>query len=219
MASTEVERTFLLADLAGYTALTEAHGNREAAKVVTRYLEIAREALDPAARLVERVGDQILVVSDDPGPAVTSALRLRDAIEAEPMFPAVRAGVHRGRVLEQDGQYFGAGLNLAARVAGHARAGQVLCTEPVAATAARMPGVECRPLGPVRFKNVAEPLAVFELLSGRARERSKDVDPVCRMQVDEATAPARLTWEGTAYTFCSLECARAFLARPEDYAR
>jgi adenylate cyclase len=49
----EVDVVFLIADLSGYTALTEAHGGVEAAKVVVRYVELARSALAADARLVE----------------------------------------------------------------------------------------------------------------------------------------------------------------------
>jgi class 3 adenylate cyclase len=213
---TEVERAFLLADLSGYTALTEAHGNLEAAKVVGRYLELARDAADPAVRLVERVGDELVFVSEDPAALVGMAARLRDAVEREPRFPRIRCGLNLGRVLEQDGQFFGAALNLAARVAEYARPGQILCTEPVAARVTALGRFTCQPLGPVRFKNVAGTVTVFELADAPPR-RANAIDPVCRMQVDEATAPARLPWAGRTWHFCSFECASAFAGRPGDY--
>lgn len=56
MNAQEIEVVILIADLCGYTALTEAHGNVQAANAVTRYAEIARAALAPGVRLVERVG-------------------------------------------------------------------------------------------------------------------------------------------------------------------
>ncbi len=112
----EIEIVFLMADLSGYTALTEAHGAVEAARTVTRYLEMARAVLQPGARLVEQVGDEVLIVSEAPEAAVRTALALRDAVEREPLFPALRAGLHAGPVIEQGGRYFGAALNLTARV-------------------------------------------------------------------------------------------------------
>ena len=45
---------FLIADLAGYTALTEAMGDMEAAKVIARYVELAHDVLRPGTRIVER---------------------------------------------------------------------------------------------------------------------------------------------------------------------
>jgi class 3 adenylate cyclase/YHS domain-containing protein len=214
---TDIERAFLIADLSGYTALTAAHGNLEAAKTITRYVELAREALEADARLVERVGDELLIVAERASSAILTAVRLRAAVDAEPLFPTVRAGLHVGHVLEQAGEYFGAGLNIAARVAAHARPGQILCTARVAAEVVSIPGVACRALGDVRFKNVPAPLAVFEIVAGSARERPKVLDPVCRMQVEEDTAPGRIVWRGVAHHFCSLDCARTFLERPDEY--
>ena len=63
-----IERVFLLADLAGYTALTETHGGLEAARVVGRYVELAERALAPAASIVERVGDRLLIVGEQAPP-------------------------------------------------------------------------------------------------------------------------------------------------------
>ncbi|HEV8616827.1 MAG TPA: adenylate/guanylate cyclase domain-containing protein, partial [Methylomirabilota bacterium] len=131
--TTASERAFVIADLAGYTALTEAHGGMEAAKTVSRYVELASQALVPGARLLENVGDQVLIVADDVRAAVQTALRLRDAVEREPLFPDVRIGIHAGPVVEQAGHYFGSALNVTARLAAHARAGEVLCTERIAA--------------------------------------------------------------------------------------
>jgi len=209
------EYTFVIADLAGYTALTEAHGGAEAARTVGRYLELASTALVPGARLAERVGDQVLIVSDDPCSAVTTALRLKEAVDREPLFLGVRIGIESGLAVEQDGRYFGSPLNVAARVAGHAQGGQVLCTARVAGAAKDLPDIQCVPLGSVRFKNVAEPVKVFEVSANS--QRSSMVDPVCHMHVDADTAPVRLPFNGSTYYFCSSHCAEAFAKHPQAY--
>lgn len=43
-------------------------------------------------------------------------------------------------------------------------------------------------------------------------------DPVCGMQVDETTAPAKATYQGKTFYFCSETCKQAFEAKPEKYA-
>lgn len=43
-------------------------------------------------------------------------------------------------------------------------------------------------------------------------------DPVCGMQVVEASAPARSEYKGTTYYFCSAACKAAFEKNPEKYA-
>ena len=212
----ETDAVFLMADLSGFTALTEAHGSLRAADVVARYMELVRGALEDGVRLVERVGDGILLVADEAAPAVRTAIRLREAIELEPLFPMVRIGLNAGRVVERGGEYFGSPLNLTARVTAHARAGQILCTEPVAAPTRALGDVEVCSLGTVRFKNVSEPVPVFELVC-RPDAATPLIDPVCRMRVEPETAAARIVYKGAPRYFCSLECARAFLEKPDGY--
>jgi class 3 adenylate cyclase/YHS domain-containing protein len=213
----EVEVTFVMTDLSGFSALTAAHGDRHAALVVGRFVEIAETALAPGVRVAERVGDQLLIVAPDPASGLGTALALRDVVDREPLFPAVRTGVHGGSILEQAGSYFGATLNLTARVAAHARPGQVLCTEMVAGAASDLPGVRCRDLGSVQFKNIVDAVRVFEVVTGAGADETGATDPVCRMQVRPDTAPARLPYGGRIHHFCSFDCARAFAARPEAY--
>jgi len=181
-----------------------------------RDVEIAQSALDPRARLVERVGDQVLIVAPDEASAMRTAMSAFEAIEREPLFASLRAGIHGGRVVEQDGRYFGMALNLTARVTAHARAGQILCTEPIAAPAHDLEDAKIHDIGLVRFKNVADPVRAFEVL--RRQQRAVLTHPVCRMQIREEDAPARLSFGGTTYSFCSFACARIFAERPEHYA-
>ena len=218
MTARERELAFLIADLAGYTALTEAHGNVHAAHAVTRYAEIALDVLEPGARLLERVGDELLFVAESAPVIVRTAVRLQAAIESEPSFPLIRCGIHMGAVVEEGGRYFGTALNLTARVASHARGAEILCTARIAdEAAAALTEVRFSPLGSTSFKNLVDPVALYEVVhAGRGAEPTA-VDPVCRMQVRPEAAPARLPFEGETYFFCSFDCAKAFAARPERY--
>lgn len=213
----ETEKTFVIADLSGYTALTESHGGMEAAKVVSRFLALAGDALVPGATVFERVGDEILIVADDRAAGARTAVRLMAAVENEPLFPALRAGVHAGPVYEDGGRYFGSALNLTARLTGHARSGQVLCTEPIAKATAGDGEMQCRLIETARLRNVAEPVQIFELTPSRGPRHSPVIDPVCRMQVTPESAPARLPFAGTIVYFCSFDCAKAFTQHPERY--
>ena len=160
--------TFLIADLAGFTALTEIHGSRYAAWVISRYLALVRAALHPAARLAERVGDAVLIVAPEAASAVRTAVDLRAATERESLFPLLRLGVHGGPVVELEGSYFGTPLNLTARLATHAAPGQILCTEAVASAASGLEGVEFRSLGLVTLKNILAPVSIFEVVVAHA---------------------------------------------------
>lgn len=214
-----VEGAFLFADLSGFTALTECHGDADAAGVALRFAEMARGRLDAGARLVKTIGDEVMVFAPDAVSAVRSALAIYRAVETEPNFPTIRVGLHFGTAFEQAGDYYGGAVNLAARVASHARSGQILCTEALVAAAKGLAQVEFHPSGLGHFKNLRTPVPLFEISGGGARTTPPDIDPVCRMRVDPEKAPARLSYGVATYHFCALDCAKTFLANPEQYAR
>jgi adenylate cyclase len=114
-----------------------------------------------------------------------------------------------------DGRYLGSALTIAARVAAHARAGQISCAARVASAAADLPEVRRVFRGALLFKNVPQAVEVFELVS--ATPSNTVVDAVCHMQVEVLLAPARLPFNDRTYYFCSLECAETFAQDPRAY--
>jgi YHS domain-containing protein len=52
-----------------------------------------------------------------------------------------------------------------------------------------------------------------------SNEQALPCDPVCRVAVDPERSAGRLTYEDTAYLFCSLVCAAEFARQPERFAR
>ena len=215
----EIHGVFLIADLSGYTALTEAHGNISAAQIVKRYVEIVQECLRKDSQLVETVGDEVLIVGNDAPNLIQVGLRLREKVEKEPNFPAVHIGIHAGYVLEQDGKYFGSAVNVASRTAAHARAGQILCTDSIIELINDAETISYQPLGEVHFKNIVEPIFLFEIAADPSAQSSNLTDPVCQMQVKPDTAHGRLNYQGQNYFFCSFECARTFAIQPERYLK
>jgi adenylate cyclase len=209
----QVEAVFMFADLSGFTALVEMHGDISAAQIAARYTEITESVLEPGTLLVKTMGDEVMLVAEDVVSAVYTAVRLRQAVENEPLFPTVRIGLHKGSAVSQNGDYFGTAVNLSARVAAHARTGQILCTKEVATTADELDDIIGRVVELVQFKNVSMPVTVYEILSGTSTESSDTVDPICRMSIRQDSAPAQLPFAGEIYYFCSFECASEFIKR------
>lgn len=86
MNSNQIETTFLIADLAGFTALTEAHGDISAASIVSRYVEIVNDTLHPECRLIERTGDEVLITSKNTQSIAEKAIHLRQVSKENPIF-------------------------------------------------------------------------------------------------------------------------------------
>ena len=213
----EIDLALMMADLCGYTALTETHGAFVASEIVLRFVGLVKESMAPGVRIVDCIGDEVFCCSDDSQAIVRTALRLREAIEREPDFPRASIGIHRGKIVEREGRLFGAPINLAARLVGRAAGNQILCTEVIAKGLSESAGVESRPVGEHRFKNVTQPVALYELLPSSDRRPETSTDPVCRMQVTDAKVAATLVSAGATYRFCSAECARLFAAAPGLY--
>jgi adenylate cyclase len=85
--------------------------------------------------------------------------------------PAVRAGLHHGAAVERDGDFFGATVNLAARVSGQAVGGEVLLTAHTAALAADLKGVLYESRGRRELRNVREPVELVAAI--RAGEATR----------------------------------------------
>jgi class 3 adenylate cyclase len=217
MTERDPQQTVLFADLAGFTALTEAHGDLDAADVATRFSALATSVLVRETRLVKTIGDAVMLAGTAPEAIVTTALALLRAIDAEPFFPTVRIGIHAGPVVQRDGDLYGSTVNLAARLAAHAHAGEMLATGPVVSHLDNSEHARVSSLGELTFKNVPAPIEVFSIEDPTRAIDAEATDPVCHMVVDADEAPARLPYGDHRYFFCSFACAQKFAEHPERY--
>jgi adenylate cyclase len=154
--------TFLFADIAGYSLLTELYGDDAAADLAMRFVAGASTvACDHGAEVVKGLGDAVMVHADDAGRAVRLALDLLREVGRDKAMPPLHAGLHTGPAVGRDGDWWGAAVNIAARVAAVAGPGQVLLTEATRLAAGETDSIRLRELGPLRLKNIALPVKVY----------------------------------------------------------
>src|SRR5215216_3696039 len=216
--SGSVVQTFLFADLSGFTALTEAHGDEQAADLVGGFCVAVRRLLAAhQAQEVKTIGDALMLRSADAAAAIRLGLCIVHDVGAQHGFPLVRAGMHTGPAVEREGDWFGATVNLAARVSAAASGGEALLTAATRA-AGRLVGTELRERGRWTFRNVTEPVPVYAAVrQGTRSSAGLPIDPVCRMAVDPWHIAGHLNHQGVEYCFCSLGCAGAFAQHPATY--
>lgn len=152
----QVRVAIAFADLAGYTQLTEEVGDEEAAGIVERFVANVNQSLPDEARILKTIGDEVMIVSPDAGSLIDWAVGFQILSNERPL---PRIGIHSGNVVFRDGDYFGREVNLAARVAARAAAGEVLVTWPVVEMAGKH--LQFERIGEVKLKGFSHATELF----------------------------------------------------------
>ena len=159
-------------DLTGYTQLTEEQGDEAAAHVAGRLAALVGDiSRSRGGRPVRWLGDGGMFQFREPWMAVTAGLDMVGRAPAAGLPPA-HVGIHTGPVIFQDGDVYGRTVNLAARIASYAQAGQVVVSEDTARLSDHA-DLRFEPLGAVELKGVATPLRLYQALppGGGGRRR------------------------------------------------
>jgi len=219
LVSSEGAATFLFADIAGFTALTEVHGDEQAFELVEQFASAVQAELPCVhGEYVKTIGDALMLRVPDPREAIRLGLWITGNAISGHESPSVRVGGNHGSAISRGGDYFGTTINVAARVSALAAGGELLVTGHTAALAPDIEGVVYESRGRQVLRNVAEPVDIFAVVRVDAGADHMLIDPVCRMAVDPERAVGRLVVDEKSYYFCSLTCTAAFAQHPERYA-
>ena len=191
MGVDERSLTVLFADVAGSTRLYEQLGDEKALAAVGECLALVeRTAAGHAGRLIKTIGDEAMVVFPAAEQAAAAAAeiqgRMTDFAQAGNYRIAFRIGFHCGAAIERDGDVFGDSVNVAARMVGLAKSGQVILSAPTAETLSA--ALRERSIV-VSAELLGRHLFLQRLRAPCATERAAGADALGRRQRD----PARLT--------------------------
>ncbi len=171
MSQTRRLAAILAADVAGYSRLigTDEGGTLQGLKA------IRAELIDPMiathnGRLVKTTGDGLLVEFSSVVDALRCATEMQVGMaERNVMVPTdkrieFRIGINMGDVVVEDGDIFGDGVNVAARLEGLAEPGGICVSVRVQEDAAGKLDLAFEDLGEQTLKNIARPLQVYRVL-------------------------------------------------------
>ena len=173
-------RTFLIADVRGYTRFTGEHGDAEAARLAKRFADLARDSVEArGGRVIELRGDEALAVFESTPQAVRAALEFQATCEEEiagdPTLPlTVGIGIDVGDAVPVEDGFRGVALNTAARLCSEAVSGQVLVTRAVAELADEVDDVRFDERGAAELKGFEDPVDLIEAVPSRQRGRFPD---------------------------------------------
>lgn len=169
----------LMADLSGYTALTETHGATSAADLIDKYISIAENNLVGDGKMHQRTGDEIMFISEYPNFLLATALNLESITLSEENFLQIHGGLHFGKVLNRADSYFGPTVNLASRIAARAMAGTFWCSDDFVRSLTNKPICAFTSKGNHLFKNINGQKEIYEVSIEKTTTTLIDPFAVC----------------------------------------
>ena len=161
---TAAVRTFVFADVRGYTSYTREHGDEAGAELARRFAGIV-EAVAPtySGKLQELRGDEALVVFDSARAALRFALALQEKVAEDELPRSVGVGLDAGEAVPVEEGYRGGALNRAARLCSLAKPSEVLASDAVRELAGATEGVAYGFRRVERLKGFEKPVGVVEI--------------------------------------------------------
>src|SRR5712692_3024639 len=129
--------TIMFTDVEGSTQMLSSRGFTLSHEIMKAYESIIEEKItEHAGRRIKGLGDGVMVSFGSSRHAVECAIAIQRGIaEYSKQNPErklkIRIGLNTGEVVEEAGDIFGAAVNVAARVAGKAKGGEILVSEVV----------------------------------------------------------------------------------------
>jgi adenylate cyclase len=158
-----VSMAFCFIDLTGFTRYTEEEGDEEALDLVERFVETVEATLPAEATIVKTIGDEVMIVSPDPTTLTEWAVGFLGLFQERPQ---PRVGIHFGKAVYRDADYFGTDVNLSHRVVARALGGEVVVTRSVVDAIGSSDYLEFDEIGETELKGFPQPA---ELFSARPR--------------------------------------------------
>jgi TolB-like protein/tetratricopeptide (TPR) repeat protein len=164
----------LAADVAGYSRLIEA----DEEGTLGRLKALRAEIIDPKiaghkGRIVKTTGDGLLVEFASVIDAVRCAAEMQAAMAERngPQPPdcriEFRIGIHQGDIVVEDGDIFGDGVNVAARLEALAAPGGICVSARIREDAAGRLDLAFEDIGEQSLKNIGRPIRVFRVVTAR----------------------------------------------------
>lgn len=199
----EEDIAILIADLSGYTALTETHGSVSAADLIDRFQAIIETCLVGDSKIHERTGDEVMIISSSADSLLATALMMINKTSTEENFLQIHGGLHFGKILKRNNSYFGTTINLTSRIASKAEPGSFWCSEEFVNALTDKTLTALQSKGKHGFKNLNEEKEIF-MISPEFKSLFF-VDPVCRMLLLDANNAIKHP-ESNDIFFCSTDC-------------
>ena len=166
----------LYADVAGYSRLT---GEDEDAthRRLSEYLDLISATVENhRGRVMHYAGDAVLAMFDAVVDSISCATEIQDKLRKrnqelpDDRKVRFRIGVNSGDVIEDRGDIYGDGVNVAARLESLADPGGICISDAVRSAVGKKLDLDYEDLGEQEVKNIAEPVRVYQVVMEEEEE-------------------------------------------------
>ncbi|WP_420585110.1 adenylate/guanylate cyclase domain-containing protein [Ruegeria sp.] len=175
--------TVLAADMVGYSRLMEADEQGTLARLRTHRIELIDPAIDKnRGKIIKTTGDGMLVEFPSASEAVTCAVEVqnrmlrRNADVPKDQRIHFRIGINLDEIIFEDGDIFGSGVNIAARLEQSANPGDVLISGAVHEQVSGRLELQYHDLGDLSLKNLSQPVHAYRVALDATAEDGGPLD-------------------------------------------
>lgn len=165
----EVQLAITFADVSQSTKLYERLGDQKARKAIADCVQVMSEATTKyGGTVIKTIGDEVMSTFPDADAAADAVAFMQEeitegmSIDGIPL--AIRAGIHFGPALLEKNDVFGDAVNTAARMAGQAKAGQIMTTGATVDMMSETWQASTRQIDSSTVKGKRDPIAMFEII-------------------------------------------------------
>jgi pilus assembly protein CpaF len=176
VGQTEGTVTIMFTDVEGSTRLLSTRGFTESHEIMRAYETIIDEKVaEHAGRRIKGLGDGFMISFGSVRHGVECALDIQRSIavyskQNPERKVKVRIGLNTGEVVEEAGDIFGAAVNVAARVAGKARGGEILVSDVVRQLVGPVSEMTFEYRGRYKLKGFPDRWRLHEVTPGEVKE-------------------------------------------------
>jgi adenylate cyclase len=157
----------LFADVAGSTGLYQKYGDVRALAAIDSCIGVMRAVTSQLnGRVIKTIGDEVMAVFDTPEDAFCASCEMQWRVMDLPWCGSdrteVRIGFHYGQTLQQNDDVFGDSVNIAARLVGIAKAGQILTSGRTFDVIGRAHSAHMRKLNSLTLRGMSHSETIYE---------------------------------------------------------
>lgn len=170
MNESQLTCTVMFIDFVGSTRLYDLLGNVPANQIIDEIMSsVARQVREAGGCVIKTIGDEIMCRFDDASSAGQCACDIQRDMERQPSRQgfsiALRIGFHSGEaLLMEDGDLYGDAVNVAARMAGLSRAGQIILSRETLDALDASLQTQVRILDEISVKGKQQPMTICQLI-------------------------------------------------------